>query len=71
MYGRCATPGSQSSSTSITLCQRVIIHLQLADAMELMILSVLSPAVECQWGLTKTEGATITSVSMDIMENPV
>ena len=37
---------------------------QLADAMELMLLSVLSPAVECQWGLTRAEEATITSVSL-------
>ena len=37
---------------------------QLADAMELMLLSVLSPAVECEWGLTRAEEATITSVSL-------
>jgi MFS family permease len=30
--------------------------------MELMLLSVLSPAVQCEWGLTKSEEATITSV---------
>jgi MFS family permease len=36
--------------------------LWLADAMELMLLSVLSPAVQCEWGLTKSEEATITSV---------
>ena len=31
--------------------------------MELMLLSVLSPAVQCQWELTNSEKATITSVS--------
>ncbi len=35
---------------------------QLADAMELMLLSVLSPAVKCQWGLSTYEEAAITSV---------
>ncbi|CAI8052840.1 Synaptic vesicle 2-related protein [Geodia barretti] len=30
--------------------------------MELMILSVLAPAVQCQWGLSHAEAATITSV---------
>lgn len=37
--------------------------LQLADAMELMLLSVLAPAVKCQWSLTTAEEAGITSVS--------
>ena len=32
--------------------------------MELMLLSVLSPAVKCEWGLTPTEEAIITSVSV-------
>ena len=36
--------------------------LWLADAMELMILSILSPAVKCQWDLSSTEEAIITSV---------
>ena len=36
---------------------------QLADAMELMLLSVLGPAVKCQWELTTAEEAVITSVS--------
>ena len=40
-----------------------VTFIQLADAMELMLLSVLSPAVQCEWGLTKSEEATITSVS--------
>ena len=33
-----------------------------ADAMEVMILSVLSPAVKCQWDLSGAEEAVITSV---------
>ena len=36
--------------------------LWLADAMELMLLSVLSPAVKCNWSLTPAEEATITSI---------
>ena len=31
--------------------------------MELMLLSVLSPVVQCQWGLSHSEAAAITSVS--------
>lgn len=34
----------------------------LADAMELMILSILSPAVKCQWSLSSVEEAIITSI---------
>ena len=34
----------------------------LADAMELMILSILSPAVKCQWSLSGFEEALITSI---------
>ena len=34
----------------------------MADAMELMILSVLSPAVRCQWSLSSVEEAFITSI---------
>ena len=33
-----------------------------ADAMELMILSILSPIVKCQWDLSSTEEAAVTSV---------
>jgi len=36
--------------------------LWVADAMELMLLSVLSPAVKCQWNLSSFEEAIITSV---------
>lgn len=36
--------------------------LWIADAMELMILSILSPAVKCQWELSSAEEAVITSV---------
>jgi len=34
----------------------------MADAMELMILAVLSPAVRCQWSLSSVEEAFITSI---------
>ena len=33
-----------------------------ADAMEVMILSILSPAVKCQWDLSSAEEAIITSI---------
>ena len=36
--------------------------LWVADAMELMLLSILSPIVKCQWDLSSTEEALITSV---------
>lgn len=36
--------------------------LWIADAMEVMILSILSPAVKCQWDLSSAEEAVITSV---------
>ena len=36
--------------------------LQLADAIELMLLSVLGPIVKCQWNLSAAEEAAITSV---------
>lgn len=34
----------------------------LADAIELMLLSVLSPALKCQWNLSSSEEASITSI---------
>ncbi len=37
--------------------------MQTADAMELMLLSVLSPNVKCLWELSDSEEASITSVS--------
>ena len=37
----------------------------MADAMELMLLSVLSPAVKCQWDLESYEEAAITSVGVE------
>ena len=39
------------------------VYWQLADAMELMLLSVLGPIVKCQWDLSTAEEAIITSVS--------
>ena len=46
-------------------------HSQLADAMELMLLSVLGPAVKCQWELTTAEEAAITSVSHYATSTPI
>jgi hypothetical protein len=34
----------------------------LSDAMEMMILSILAPALHCHWQITKVEQATITTV---------
>jgi hypothetical protein len=34
----------------------------LADAMEMMILSILAPALHCHWHITQVEQATITTV---------
>ena len=42
---------------------QIIPYLQLADAVELLLLSVLGPVVKCQWNLSTTEEAAITSVS--------
>ena len=33
----------------------------MADAMEMMILAFLSPALECEWNITKTQQALITT----------
>ena len=33
-----------------------------ADAMEMMLLSFLGPAVKCEWGLTPSQEGLITSV---------
>jgi hypothetical protein len=34
----------------------------LSDAMEMMILSILAPALHCHWHITQVEQATITTV---------
>jgi hypothetical protein len=34
----------------------------LSDAIEMMILSILAPALHCHWQITKVEQATITTV---------
>lgn len=34
----------------------------LADAMEMMILSILAPALQCSWHITEVQQATITTV---------
>lgn len=38
--------------------------LQLADAMEVMLLAVLSPIVKCEWSLEPWQQALLTSVGM-------
>jgi len=39
------------------------IYFQMADAMEMMILAILSPALHCEWQLDKWKQALITTVS--------
>lgn len=36
----------------------------MADAMEMMILSILSPALKCEWDLTGWQQALVTTVSL-------
>ena len=40
-----------------------ILYNQLSDAMEVMLLSVLSPILQCEWNLETWEEAFISSVS--------
>ena len=46
-----------------------LLHVQIADAVELMLLSVLSPSVKCQWGLSTFEQALITTVSSYVIQH--
>ena len=47
----------------VCVCVHVCVCMQMADAMELMILAVLSPALECEWGTSKEQEALVTTVS--------
>ena len=40
----------------------IISNIWLADSMEVMMLSFIAPALRCEWGLTRTQEATITTV---------
>ena len=40
--------------------------LQMADAMEMMILSILSPALHCDWNLPGWKQAMLTTVSNNV-----
>lgn len=68
---------SSSSSTGYTLEEAIekigfgcfqikllfiVSAIWMADAMEMMLLTFLSPAVKCEWDLTQSEEATITTV---------
>lgn len=44
-------------------CTCGIVFLQTTDAMEIMLLSILSPIVKCEWHLKDWEEAMITAVS--------
>ena len=41
--------------------------MQVADSLEVMLLSVLSPKVKCLWHLSSGEEAAITSVSFKLL----
>lgn len=44
-------------------CTCGTVFLQTTDAMEIMLLSILSPIVKCEWHLKDWEEAMITAVS--------
>ena len=41
-----------------------LVYLQMADAMEMMILSILSPALHCDWQIASWKQALITTVKL-------
>lgn len=43
----------------------------MADSMEMMILSILSPALQCQWGIDKYKQAFLTTVSRKLQYIPI
>ena len=36
----------------------------MSDSMEMMVLSILSPALSCDWGISQWEKAMMTTVSI-------
>ena len=48
---------------SLSVMPHFILYNQLSDAMEAMLLSVLSPILQCEWNLETWEEAFISSVS--------
>lgn len=45
-----------------TACDLRVLSVQMADAMEMMILSILAPQLHCEWRLLSLEVALLTSV---------
>ena len=41
----------------------------MADAMEMMILSILGPVLRCEWMISSLEEALITTVSVDSLRS--
>lgn len=50
------------SVLQLTLVHRLFLCSQMADAMEMMILSILAPQLHCEWRLPSLEVALLTSV---------
>ncbi len=44
------------------VCVFLLLFAQMADAMEMMILSILAPQLHCEWRLPSLEVALLTSV---------
>ena len=54
---------SHKEPTDCTHSQYTCSYLQLSDAMEVMLLAVLSPILKCDWDLAPWQQAMLTSVS--------
>jgi len=44
----------------------MMMMLQMADGMEMMVISILGPAVHCDWMVPTVQEAFLTSVSIDV-----
>jgi len=48
--------------------QLILCFLKMADAMEMMLLSILAPALHCDWLLNEWQKALITTVISNFLE---
>ena len=39
------------------------LYMKVADSMEVMVLSILGPVLQCEWGLSPTKKAFVSTVS--------
>lgn len=53
-----------------TVCDLRVLSVQMADAMEMMILSILAPQLHCEWRLLSLEVALLTSVMVLLTSAP-